>query len=131
MMGDLRRATYSNITTLREMSYTDALGPPLVLLEQALNAQVVRHLLRADDLFVEFDFAGVLRGDRLKEVQALREAIGTGLMSVNEGRRVLNYPASDEPDADALWLPTNNLSPLGAPAAEAPDAEPAGAPDEA
>jgi HK97 family phage portal protein len=133
MMGDLRRATYSNITTLREMSYTDALGPPLVLIEQAINAQVVRTIIRDPEVFVEFDFAGVLRGDRLKEVQALREAIGTGLMAPNEGRRVLNLPRSDEPDADRLYLPRNNLQPLGAtaePAAEPvepptpPDAEP-------
>jgi hypothetical protein len=78
--------------TLREVAYTDGLGPPLVLIEQTINAQLVRALLREDDVFVEFDFAGVLRGDRLKEMQALREAIGIGLMTRNEGRSVLNMP---------------------------------------
>jgi hypothetical protein len=91
-LGLLDRATFNNITTLREVAYTDGLGPPLVLIEQTINAQLVRSLLREDDVYVEFDFAGVLRGDRLKEMQALREAIGIGLMTRNEGRSVLNMP---------------------------------------
>jgi HK97 family phage portal protein len=112
MLGQLDRATYANITTQREMAYTDALGPPLVLVEQVFNAQLIAGLLREKDIFVEFDFAGVLRGDRLKEIQAIRQAIGTALMSPNEGRRVLNMPSSDSPAADELYLPSNNLSPL-------------------
>jgi hypothetical protein len=83
-----------------------------VLIEEAINAQVIRALLREPDLYVEFDFAGVLRGDRLKEVQAIREAIGTGVLTPNEGRRALNYPASTDPLADELFMPANNLQPL-------------------
>jgi HK97 family phage portal protein len=112
MIGILDKATYANITVQREMAYTDALGPPLVLIEEAINAQVIRALLREPDLYVEFDFAGVLRGDRLKEVQAIREAIGTGVLTPNEGRRALNYPASTDPLADELFMPANNLQPL-------------------
>lgn len=112
MLGILDKATYSNIETQREMAYTDSLAPPLVLIEQAINAQLVRHLLREDDVYVEFDFAGVLRGDRLKEVQALREAIGTALMTPNEGRAVLNMPRSAEGAMDDFYMPTNNMQPV-------------------
>lgn len=122
MLGILDKATYSNIETQREMAYTDSLAPPLVLIEQTLNAHVVRHLLREPDLFVEFDFAGVLRGDRLKEMQALREAIGTGLMTPNEGRSVLNMPKSEATGMDTFYLPTNNLTQVG-------DTAPGDAPD--
>lgn len=113
MLGILDKATYSNIQTQREMAYTDALGPPLVLIEQTINAQLVRGLLRETDIYVEFDFAGVLRGDRLKEVQAIREAIGTGVLTPNEGRTALNYPKSDDERADQLYMPTNNLEEIG------------------
>lgn len=113
MLGILDHATFSNIETQREMAYTDSLAPPLVLIEQKLNAHLVRGLLREDDIFVEFDFAGVLRGDRLKEVQALREAIGTGLMTPNEGRSVLNQPRSDEHGMDQFYMPFNNMQPMG------------------
>lgn len=112
MLGILDRATFNNIEVQREMAYTDSLAPPLVLIEQTINAQVVRGLLREKDVFVEFDFAGVLRGDRLKEIQALREAISIGLFTPNEGRSVLNASRSAEPLADELWMPWNNLRPM-------------------
>lgn len=112
----------SNITTQREMAYTDSLGPPLVLIEQAINAQLIRHLLREDDVYVEFDFAGVLRGDRLKEVQALREAITTGLMTRNEGRGVLNMPRSSQDGMDEFYFEANNMGRVGTSEADQEDA---------
>lgn len=115
MLGILDHATYSNVQVMREMSYTDALGPRLVVIEQAINAQVVAGLLREDDIFVEFDFAGVLRGDRLKEIQALREGISIGLLTPNEGRSILNYPQTDDALANKQWMPRNNLRPIDEP----------------
>jgi HK97 family phage portal protein len=112
LLGDLRRATFSNIVELRQVAYTDGLGPPLVVIEQVLTA-VYQELSRERDVYVEFDFAGVLRGDFLKEVNALRLAVGSGLMTPNEGRSVMNRPRSDEPRADQLWMPWNNVQPMG------------------
>lgn len=113
MLGILDRATFSNITELRQVAYTDGLGPPLVLIEQAITSQVIRNLLREDDVYVEFDFAGVLRGDRLKEIQALRGGIESALFTPEEGRSILNLPSIDVPDAKKLWLQKSNLQPLG------------------
>lgn len=108
-IAQLERSTFSNIVEMRQMGYTDGLAPPLVFSEQIINAHVVEGLLREDDIFVEYDFAGILRGDRLKEVQALRESIGSALLTPNEGRDVVNLPRSKSPEADKLYLPTNNL----------------------
>jgi HK97 family phage portal protein len=129
MLGILDRATFSNIEVQREMAYTDSLAPPLVLIEQSINAQLVRALLREDDVFVEYDFAGVLRGDRLKEVQALREAITSAVMTPNEARSVLNMPRSEDDGMDAFYMPANNMQPVGTepPAGEDPAAVGAGA----
>jgi HK97 family phage portal protein len=113
MIGILDKATYSNIAVQRQMAYTDSLGPPLVMAEQAINAILVEGLLREPEIYVEFDFAGVLRGDLVKEIEALRAAIGIGLMTPNEGRTVLNRPPSDQAGANELWMPTNNLAPIG------------------
>jgi HK97 family phage portal protein len=110
MLGILERATFSNIETQREMVYTECLGPPLVLIEQAINAQLIRDLLQDDDVFVEFDFSATLRGDRLKEIDSLRDAIASALISPNEGRSVLNLPKVDDDQMDEYWLPTNNLT---------------------
>jgi HK97 family phage portal protein len=112
MLGILDKATYSNISTQREMTYTDCMGPPLILIEQGINAQVIRDLLQEDDVFVEFDFGPVLRGNRTEEINALRAAIGTGLYSPNEGRVVLNMNRVELPGMDDLWMPVNNLQPV-------------------
>jgi HK97 family phage portal protein len=107
-IGLLDKAATS-VTDQRQMGYTDGLAPPLVMIEQAINAQLVRGVLREDDVYVAFDFAGVLRGDRLKEIEALRESIGSALMTPNEGRRTLDLPQSDKAGMDDHYLPRNNL----------------------
>ncbi len=112
MLGDLRRATFSNIVELRQIAYTDGLGPPLVIVEQTITS-TWQQLSREDDVYVEFDFSGVLRGDALKEINAIRAAIATGVMTPNEGRAIRNLERSDEANADRLWMPWNNLQPLG------------------
>jgi HK97 family phage portal protein len=114
MVGDLTHATYSNVNALQDIAYTDSLGPPMILIESAINSQLVQAALGENGIFVEFDFAGVLRGNKLEEIQALREAIGTGLYTLNEGRSVLNYPRVDDEAANQLFIPSNNLTPLSA-----------------
>lgn len=115
MIGILDHATYSNVAQAREMAYTDGLAPPLILLEQLVNAHVCRGLLATDALFVEFDFAGILRGDRLKEIQAIREAVASAILTPNEGRELTGRRRFNHPAADELYLPTNNLRPIGNP----------------
>lgn len=99
----------------RQAIYMDAVAPPLMLIEQAINAQLIRALLREDDVYVEYDFSAVLRGDRLKEVESLREAISTALLTPNEARAIDNRPQSDLPGMDEFYLPRNNLWPLSEP----------------
>jgi HK97 family phage portal protein len=113
MIGILDKATYSNIKTQREMIYTDCMGPPLILCESAMNAQIVWRMLGERDVFVEFDFGAVLRGDRLEEIGAIREAIGTALFTPNEGRSIINMPRSTSTGMDDFYLPFNNLQPVG------------------
>lgn len=99
----------------RQMGYQDGLAPPLLLIEALVNAQLVWSLLRTPDKYVEFDFSGLLKGDRLKEVEALREAIGTALLTPNEARAIDNKPQSTSPGMDSFYLPRNNLWPLDEP----------------
>jgi HK97 family phage portal protein len=99
----------------RQMAYMDGLAPPLILIEQIINAQLIQALLRENDIFVEHDFAGILRGDRLKEVEAIRGSIASALMTPNEGRSTLNLPRSDQAGMNDFYLPRNNLWPLSVP----------------
>lgn len=110
-LGFLREGA-ETLAEQRQMGYQDGLAPPLLLIEALTNAQVVRSLLREPDKYVEFDFAGLLRGDRLKEVQAMREAIASAIMTPNEARAKDNMPRSEIPAMDKFYLPFNNLWPV-------------------
>lgn len=124
MLGILDKATYSNIETQHEMIYTDCLGPPLVLIEQTIIAQLIQALLREDDVYVEYDFSAVLRGDPLKAIENLRSAIGSALLTPNEGRTILNYQRSTDDAMDQFYLPFNNLAPINAPPPRIPSNAP-------
>ena len=112
-LGIVERGT--ELPEQRQLAYTDGLAPPLLLIENVINSQLVGGLLREDEVFVEFDFAGILRGDRLAEIEAIREAVATAVLTPNEGRSVLNLPRSTQSGMDDFYLPRNNLWPLSVP----------------
>jgi len=114
LIGILDHATYSNVAEMHRMLYGMVLGPWLTLIEDTIKAQIIDSYepWAQEGLFVAFDLAEVLKGDALKEIQAVREAIQTGVMTVNEGRRRLNMSRYDDDAADELLIPANNLAPL-------------------
>lgn len=114
MLGILDKTTgFASLDAQKEMAYTMALGPYLVIIEQTLTATLARDYFGDADIFLEFDFGPVLRGDRSKEIEMLRQAIQGSLMTMNEGRRALNLEPYDEPDADRLFYSANNMEPVG------------------
>jgi HK97 family phage portal protein len=117
LLGYLEHATYSNIGEMHKMLYGVTLGPWLSLIAETLNAQLIDpEPAWADErLFVAFDLSEVLRSDTPEEIAAIVQAIGGGVMTINEGRgklRARRYPGEA---ADRLYLPTNNLSPIDEP----------------
>lgn len=109
LMGILENATLANVESLHKMFYTTVLGPWLTLIEETIQAQVIDTEPAFEGMFVEFDLAEVLRGDKLKEIQALRFAVQSGLMTINEARSVQNLPKFDADWCDQPLIPTNNL----------------------
>lgn len=111
LVGILDHATYSNVAELHRMLYTTVLGPWLTLIEESFKAQVIDPEPAFQGLFVEFDLAEVLKGDKVKEINALKIAVTTGLMTINEARGVLNLPVfNDLPWCNKPLIPANNLS---------------------
>jgi HK97 family phage portal protein len=105
----------TNLDAQRQSSYVDGLAPPLILIEQCINAQIVRGLMREDEVFCEFDFSGLLRPSLQEEVTAIRDQIKSALLTPNEGRAIRNMPTSDSPGMDSFYLERNNLWPLDQP----------------
>lgn len=109
LMGILENATLANVEALHRMFYTTVLGPWLTLIEETFKAQVIDPEPAFEGMFVEFDLAEVLKGDKLKEIQALRLAVQSGLMTINEARSVQNLPRFDLDWCNEPLIPVNNL----------------------
>ena len=109
LMGILENATLANVEALHKMFYTTVLGPWLSLFEESFQAQIIDPEPAFDGMFVEFELAEVLRGDKIKETTALKMAVQSGLMTLNEARAVLNLPRFDKDWCDEPLVPTNNL----------------------
>jgi HK97 family phage portal protein len=115
LVGILEHATYSNVAELHRMLYTTVLGPWLTLIEESFKAQIIDPEPAFQGRFVEFDLAEVLKGDKVKEINALKIAVQSGLMTINEARVVQNLPRFDLEWCNQPLIPSNNLSSSPAP----------------
>lgn len=114
LIGILDKATYSNVDVQSKSFYGMVLGPWLALLKETVQSQLIDAYQPWVDerLFVDWDLGEVLKGKPLEEIEAIARAIGTGVMTPNEGRQARNLPPSDDPEADKLHMPTNNMTPM-------------------
>ena len=113
LIGILDHATYSNIAELHKILYGPVLGPWIVLGEETFTAQVIAGEAAFEGQFVEFDLSEELRGDVLKEAQALKAQLSIGMLTINEARKIRNLPPIDHPDCDRPMVPTNNMTFVG------------------
>lgn len=104
MIGDLERATFSNIEQ-QDLAYLQrSLMPWLVRIEQQGNAKLLADKDRA--LYsMEHDTAGFMRGETATRMQAYSTAIMAGIMTPNEARRRENL--NPLPGGDDILLPLN------------------------
>lgn len=89
MIGDLDRATFSNIEEMAEEFVTYSLGPWLSLMEFSINDQLV---LRPDTYYAEFVRDALVRGKLLDRWQAYVMGSNAGLLAKNEVRAKENLP---------------------------------------
>lgn len=100
-IGDLSRATFSNIESQSIQFVTDAILPRVKRIEEALT----RDLLADTDMWIEFKLDGLLRGDTTARYNAYKIGIANGFLSRNDVRRMENLPPVD--GGDALLQPLN------------------------
>lgn len=87
MLGDLDRATFSNIEHQGQEFVTYALGPWLSLWEFAINDQLI---LQPRKFFAEFTRDALVRGDLATRWAAHVAAVNAGIKAVDEVRVVEN-----------------------------------------
>lgn len=108
-IGDLSRATFTNIEHQGLEYYLDGLMPRLERFEAAMT----RDLLTTDEaeqFEIEFDFTRILRGDMKTTMEAIASGRNWGIVSANEGRRWLNLPPREGGDE---YLEPLNTVPAG------------------
>jgi HK97 family phage portal protein len=106
MIGDLERATFSNIEHQDIAFVKHSLRPWLVRWEQALQ----RDLIKDHRLFAEFNIDGMARGDLKSRYAAYAVGRNWGWLSVNDIRQRENMNPIEDGNE---YLRPLNMQPLG------------------
>ena len=113
LIGDLERATFSNIEqqSLEFVEYT--LRPWLVRWEQELNRKLFPgpSEFTASEFFVEHNVDGLLRGDFATRMTGYASGRQWGWISVNDIREKENMNPLPDDDGDQYLVPTNMTTP--------------------
>jgi HK97 family phage portal protein len=89
------------------LQYT--LLPWIRLIEQYLGKLI--DPAERENLYIEFDVNGLLRGDMKTRYETYVKAIGSGMLSPNEARRMENKQSIPDSAGDSYFMPAN-LMPL-------------------
>ncbi len=106
MIGDLERATYSNIEQQSIDFVVNTIRPWLVRWEQAINSKLLTQSER-EEYFVEFKVDGLLRGDIESRYKAYATARQWGWMSANDVRELENMNPIE--GGDTYLIPLNMI----------------------
>lgn len=109
IIGDLERATFSNIEMQSIEFLTLCIQPWLVKFEEAIQKRVITEDER-EKLFSEFLVAGLLRGDIQTRYIAYGTGLDRGFLCVNDVRRMENM---NEVDGGDKFYKALNMAPVG------------------
>lgn len=105
MLADLDRATFSNIEHQGLDFVIYSIMPWVRKWEDELNRKLL-NLAERQEFFIEFNLAGLLRGDIKSRMEAYKLALESGIMTINEVRRLENMN-NVGPDGDQHFFPLN------------------------
>lgn len=117
LVGDLEKATFSNIEQQSLEFVIHSLRPWLVRIEQSIERDLFTAAERTK-YFVQFDIEGLLRGDSKARAEFYKSGILNGYLSRNEVRRKENFNAA--PGLGDFLVPLN----MGVVGKEAPVPQP-------
>ncbi len=111
MIGDLERATFSNIEIQNISFAVHTIRPWLVRIEQAVNRALIPQNEKGR-FYVQFNIDGLMRGDYKSRMEGYAIARQNGWMSANDIRALENLnPISEEEGGDA-YLVNGNMIPI-------------------
>ena len=108
-IGELSRATFSNIESQAIQYVTDTLRPWLVRWEQQINKDLVQPSEKGR-IFAEHLMDALLRGETMARFQAYQLGLQNGVYSANDVRAMENLNPFEGGD---LYLQMSNMVPYG------------------
>ena len=111
MIGDLERATFSNIESQNISFAVHTIRPWLVRIEQAINKTLIPENEKGR-YYAQFNIDGLMRGDYKSRMEGYAIARQNGWMSANDIRALENLnPISAEEGGDS-YLVNGNMIPI-------------------
>ena len=104
-IGDLERATFTNIEHQNISFIVDSLRYWLVGIEQELNW---KFFIGEPDVFAEFNVDSLLRGDKKARAEALEIERRNGVLTSNEWRQLENRNPIESDYGDSYLIQMNN-----------------------
>ena len=118
MIGDLERATFSNIESQNISFAVHTIRPWLVRIEQAMNRALFSESEKAGSssgrrYYAQFNLDGLMRGDYKSRMEGYAIARQNGWMSANDIRELENLNPIPAEDGGNTYLCNGNLVPVG------------------
>ena len=117
MIGDLDRATFSNIESQNISFAVHTIRPWLVRIEQAINRVLFPDNEKAGSpggrrFYVQFNLDGLMRGDYKSRMEGYAIARQNGWMSTNDIRELENLNPVSEEEGGNAYLVNGNMIPI-------------------
>ena len=117
MIGDLDRATFSNIESQNISFAVHTIRPWLVRIEQAINRALFPDNEKAGSpggrrFYVQFNLDGLMRGDYKSRMEGYAIARQNGWMSTNDIRELENLNPVSEEEGGNAYLVNGNMIPI-------------------
>ena len=111
MIGDLERATFSNIESQNISFAVHTIRPWLVRIEQAINRALIPQNEKAR-FYVQFNIDGLMRGDYKSRMEGYAIARQNGWMSANDIRALENLNSIAAEEGGDTYLVNGNMIPI-------------------
>ena len=111
MIGDLERATFSNIESQNISFAVHTIRPWLVRIEQAINKTLIPENEKGR-YYAQFNIDGLMRGDYKSRMEGYAIARQNGWMSANDIRALENLNPISEEEGGNAFLVNGNMIPI-------------------
>lgn len=108
LVGDLRRATYSNYEVAEYIFWKDTMLEKLEFFATWVNFVLLPYYPDVDELGFNVSEIAALQKAEGWRSERIRGEVAGGLLTPNEGRELMEREEMEEPGADSLWMPTKS-----------------------